>query len=54
MMATELGLGAITPNEGMWNSNQQPLGNEDYDDSWEVGAFEKDTNNAMGTTWPPR
>ncbi|KAK1356554.1 putative transcriptional regulator RABBIT EARS [Heracleum sosnowskyi] len=48
---------AITPNDGcawMWNSNQQPLGNQADDDSWEVRAFEQDTNNAMGTTWPPR
>lgn len=66
-MATQLGLlslaqshdklAAITLNAGgalMWNSNQQAQGNQDNDDSWEVRAFEQDTNNAMGTTWPPR
>lgn len=26
----------------------------DDDDSWEVKAFQEDTNQAMGTTWPPR
>ncbi|KAI3966691.1 hypothetical protein MKW92_019210 [Papaver armeniacum] len=34
----------------MWN-NINGLSNSD-DDSWEVRAFEEDTN--MGTTWPPR
>ncbi|KAI3971647.1 hypothetical protein MKW92_049944 [Papaver armeniacum] len=34
----------------MWN-NITGLSNSD-DDSWEVRAFEEDTN--MGTTWPPR
>ncbi|KAI8529827.1 hypothetical protein RHMOL_Rhmol11G0004400 [Rhododendron molle] len=33
----------------MWNSNFKQ-----DDDSWEVRAFEEDTNHAMGTTWPPR
>lgn len=50
-------LAALTPNAGgacMWNSNQQPVGNQDNDDSWEVRAFELDTNNALGATWPPR
>ncbi|KAL2322898.1 hypothetical protein Fmac_027277 [Flemingia macrophylla] len=32
----------------MWNSRDQE------DDSWEVRAFAEDTNNIMGTTWPPR
>ncbi|KAM3375444.1 transcriptional regulator SUPERMAN-like [Capsicum galapagoense] len=31
----------------MWNP-------KDDDDSWEVRAFEEDTGNAMGATWPPR
>ncbi|KAJ9152635.1 hypothetical protein P3X46_026182 [Hevea brasiliensis] len=33
----------------MWNPNQAQ-----EDDSWEVRAFEEDTGNVMGTTWPPR
>ncbi|CAJ1943105.1 unnamed protein product [Sphenostylis stenocarpa] len=32
----------------MWNPRDQE------DDSWEVRAFAEDTNNIMGTTWPPR
>ncbi|KAK6782961.1 hypothetical protein RDI58_020757 [Solanum bulbocastanum] len=35
----------------MWNAKQAT---QDDDDSWEVRAFEEDTGNAMGTTWPPR
>lgn len=35
----------------MWNTNQ--VAQED-DDSWEVRAFEQDTGNINGTTWPPR
>ncbi|CAN4097829.1 unnamed protein product [Withania somnifera] len=31
----------------MWNP-------KDNDDSWEVKAFEEDTGNSMGATWPPR
>ncbi|MCD7447766.1 Transcription factor [Datura stramonium] len=31
----------------MWNP-------KDDDDSWEVRAFEEDTGNSMGATWPPR
>ncbi|KAK1438446.1 hypothetical protein QVD17_04255 [Tagetes erecta] len=27
---------------------------EEEDESWEVKAFEQDTGNVMGTTWPPR
>ena len=38
----------------MWNSKQQVMVDQESDDSWEVRAFEEDTNNAMGTTWPPR
>ncbi|EEF42428.1 transcriptional regulator SUPERMAN [Ricinus communis] len=34
----------------MWNPKQT---HED-EDSWEVRAFEEDTGNIMGTTWPPR
>lgn len=41
--------------EWMWNSKQQlVMADQESDDSWEVRAFEEDTNNAMGTTWPPR
>nr|KYP53171.1 putative transcriptional regulator RABBIT EARS [Cajanus cajan] len=32
----------------MWNPRDLE------DDSWEVRAFAEDTNNVMGTTWPPR
>ncbi|XP_027084413.1 zinc finger protein 10-like [Coffea eugenioides] len=35
----------------MWNPKQVA---EDEDDSWEVRAFEQDTGNINGTTWPPR
>ncbi|KAK7251862.1 hypothetical protein RIF29_35438 [Crotalaria pallida] len=35
----------------MWNPREHQ---EDEDDSWEVRAFAEDTNNIMGTTWPPR
>ncbi|XP_074330876.1 uncharacterized protein LOC141668083 [Apium graveolens] len=38
----------------MWNSKRQVMADQETDDSWEVRAFEEDTNNAMGTTWPPR
>ncbi|XP_059275715.1 zinc finger protein 10-like [Lycium ferocissimum] len=39
----------------MWNAKQvTPPTTQDDDDSWEVRAFEEDTGNAMGTTWPPR
>lgn len=40
----------------MWNAKQAiaPTTAQDDDDSWEVRAFEEDTGNAMGTTWPPR
>ncbi|CAN4127837.1 unnamed protein product [Withania somnifera] len=39
----------------MWNAKQAtPATAQDDDDSWEVRAFEEDTGNAMGTTWPPR
>ncbi|XP_059302480.1 transcriptional regulator SUPERMAN-like [Lycium ferocissimum] len=31
----------------MWNP-------KDDDDSWEIRAFEEDTSNSMGATWPPR
>lgn len=31
----------------MWNP-------KDDDDSWEIRAFEEDTSNSMGSTWPPR
>ncbi|XP_055831700.1 zinc finger protein 10-like [Solanum dulcamara] len=31
----------------MWNP-------KDDDNSWEVRAFEEDTGNSMGATWPPR
>ncbi|KAJ9135040.1 hypothetical protein P3X46_032264 [Hevea brasiliensis] len=34
----------------MWNPKQT----QEDDDSWEVRAFEEDTGNVMGTTWPPR
>ncbi|OAY29736.1 transcriptional regulator SUPERMAN [Manihot esculenta] len=34
----------------MWNPKQT----QEDDDSWEVRAFQEDTGNAMGTTWPPR
>lgn len=27
---------------------------KDDDDSWEIRAFEEDTSNSMGATWPPR
>lgn len=39
------------PGSWMWNSKQAQ---DEDDDSWEVKAFAEDTNNAMGTTWPPR
>ncbi|XAR54819.1 hypothetical protein NMG60_11030125 [Bertholletia excelsa] len=46
---------ATTPASWMWNPNPNPnLPTLDDDDSWEVKAFEEDTNHAMGTTWPPR
>ncbi|CAL0313668.1 unnamed protein product [Lupinus luteus] len=35
----------------MWNPR---VYQEEEDDSWEVRAFAEDTNNIMGTTWPPR
>ncbi|MCD7448164.1 Transcription factor [Datura stramonium] len=39
----------------MWNAKQAtPVTAQDDDDSWEIRAFEEDTGNAMGTTWPPR
>ncbi|KAF3631877.1 putative RING-H2 finger protein ATL52-like [Capsicum annuum] len=39
----------------MWNAKQATRATpQDDDDSWEVRAFEEDTGNAMGTTWPPR
>lgn len=38
----------------MWNPKHQAAADQEADDSWEVRAFEEDTNNAMGTTWPPR
>lgn len=39
----------------MWNTKQSTrITVQDDDDSWEVRAFEEDTGNAMGTTWPPR
>ncbi|OIT37121.1 transcriptional regulator superman [Nicotiana attenuata] len=39
----------------MWNTKQSSrITVQDDDDSWEVRAFEEDTGNAMGTTWPPR
>lgn len=40
----------------MWNPEQQSAQAvaQDNDDSWEVRAFQEDTNQAMGTTWPPR
>ncbi|CAN4078205.1 unnamed protein product [Withania somnifera] len=39
----------------MWNAKQAtPATIQDDDDLWEVRAFEEDTGNAMGTTWPPR
>ncbi|OVA01272.1 zinc finger protein [Macleaya cordata] len=44
-----------TPTGGspwMWNSRRSTP--HDDDDSWEVRAFAEDTNNIMGTTWPPR
>ncbi|OAY24398.1 zinc finger protein 10 [Manihot esculenta] len=34
----------------MWNPKQT----QEEDDSWEIRAFEEDTGNVMGTTWPPR
>ncbi|KAH7832978.1 hypothetical protein Vadar_001963 [Vaccinium darrowii] len=40
---------STTADSWMWNSNLKQ-----DDDSWEVKAFEEDTNHAMGTTWPPR
>ncbi|KDP27537.1 hypothetical protein JCGZ_20102 [Jatropha curcas] len=39
------------PTAWMWNPNKQT---PEDDDSWEVKAFEEDTGNVMGTTWPPR
>ncbi|XP_021912676.1 zinc finger protein 10 [Carica papaya] len=59
-MAAELGLLSLTqlrniaslsPGAWMWNPTQVA---EQEDDSWEVRAFEQDTGNIMGTTWPPR
>ncbi|KAI7989025.1 Zinc finger protein 10 [Camellia lanceoleosa] len=39
----------------MWNPKQQAVAAaQDDDDSWEVRAFAEDSNDAMGTTWPPR
>ncbi|KAK4742021.1 hypothetical protein SAY87_000022 [Trapa incisa] len=45
----------------MWNPDHQvppnprlPGQSHQDDDSWEVRAFEEDTSNIMGTTWPPR
>ncbi|KAL3497774.1 hypothetical protein ACH5RR_040506 [Cinchona calisaya] len=35
----------------MWNPNKF---SQDEDDSWEVRAFEQDTGDINGTTWPPR
>ncbi|XP_050230590.1 transcriptional regulator SUPERMAN-like [Mercurialis annua] len=39
-------------NSWMWNPKRAH--EEDDDESWEVRAFEEDTGNIMGTTWPPR
>ncbi|KAL3499877.1 hypothetical protein ACH5RR_038970 [Cinchona calisaya] len=36
----------------MWNPKQEL--DQDEDDSWEERAFEQDTGNINGTTWPPR
>ncbi|KAL5713507.1 hypothetical protein ACHQM5_015575 [Ranunculus cassubicifolius] len=37
-----------------WMWNERKHNQDDDDDSWEVRAFAQDTNNIMGTTWPPR
>ncbi|XP_038905278.1 transcriptional regulator SUPERMAN-like [Benincasa hispida] len=36
----------------MWNPSQAHQ--DEDDDSWEIRAFAEDTENVMGTTWPPR
>ncbi|KAG9152753.1 hypothetical protein Leryth_018910 [Lithospermum erythrorhizon] len=34
--------------------NPAAIPDEGDDDSWEVKAFEEDTSNVLGATWPPR
>ncbi|XP_052171055.1 transcriptional regulator SUPERMAN-like [Diospyros lotus] len=54
-MAAKLALLSPNPSPAAspwtWNSKQTL---QEDDDSWEVRAFAEDTNQAMGTTWPPR
>nr|XP_016452273.1 PREDICTED: uncharacterized protein LOC107776849 [Nicotiana tabacum] len=58
-MAAELGILSQEQQKQQQSPLQPPLDPssvtvQDDDNSWEVRAFEEDTGNAMGTTWPPR